>query len=202
MIEDIVQDLEFYNEPQQDMMLAPIHEEKQVTEKINPVEEIIKEALPDLAEQQMKEQLDKISAQVQNALFQRIMNEVYPVGTLLFAKDDRSLPAIGTWTERTNFDGRYIRVGGNYGTLGGSNTQTVMFKLPQHTHQSIDNVRPIETDVKIKVKEGSGDDPEVLKSIAQRQETPVTRSAGEENPTQNISIQPEFVELRLFERTA
>ena len=61
MIEDIVQDLEFYNEPQQDMMLAPIHEEKQVTEKINPVEEIIKEALPDLAEQQMKEQLDKIS---------------------------------------------------------------------------------------------------------------------------------------------
>ena len=32
-----------------------------MTEKINPVEEIIKEALPDLAEQQMKEQLDKIS---------------------------------------------------------------------------------------------------------------------------------------------
>lgn len=62
MVEDIVQDLEFYTEPQQDMMLAPLPETKQVTEKINPVEQILQQELPDLAQQQqMTEQLDKLS---------------------------------------------------------------------------------------------------------------------------------------------
>lgn len=61
MVEDIVQDLEFYTEPQQDMMLAPVPETKKVTEKINPVEEILQQELSDLVQQQVTEQLDNLS---------------------------------------------------------------------------------------------------------------------------------------------
>ena len=61
MAEEIIQDLEFYNEPQEDMMLAPVPEQKKVSEKINPVEEILQQELPELAQQRMAEQLDKIS---------------------------------------------------------------------------------------------------------------------------------------------
>ena len=64
MVEDIVQDLEFYTEPQQDMMLAPLPETKQVTEKINPVEQILQQELPDLAQQQ---QMAMAQALMQNA---------------------------------------------------------------------------------------------------------------------------------------
>ncbi len=80
MVEEIVQDLEFYTEPQQDMMLAPLPETKKVTEKINPVEEILQQQLPDLAQQQITEQLDKISEKEDDPL-----QDVLPV-------DEKDIP--------------------------------------------------------------------------------------------------------------
>ena len=134
--------------------------------------------------------IDKVMGQVLDALM--------PVGTLLLAKSWIELPKLGEWREVTEFDGRYLRLGGNYGSKGGSATQDITGILAEHSHSYYKQVGG--TKIKVDVSTSSSAK-EVLQSVVDAEQPSDTGKAGDDDQ-HTISIQPPYVRMKLFERVA
>ena len=143
----------------------------------------------------------RLATIVREALYPDFMDNAYPIGTILFAKDPSALPKVGKWQELIDYKNRFIRIGDDYGTTGGSNSQTINFALPRHRHGFLDGNNHVNQSVQVeKYIPGSGNSVTVYNTFRHSEDSKMTDYAGEDNQTQTISTIPPYVTLRLFER--
>ena len=140
------------------------------------------------------EAVEKIIDRTQDKLMPMILDAAYPIGCLVLAKDSTYLPKWGKWREITDYDNRFIRIGGTYGTTGGSSSQTVEAVLPAHTHTYYKQVAG--TKVKVDVSTSSSAK-QVISTLEDEQANTGSKGDGQ---SQTISTIPPFVRMKLFER--
>ena len=133
---------------------------------------------------------------VKDTLYESVMEAAYPVGTILFAKDSDALPRWGKWRELEHV-GRFIRIGQNYGDTGGSASQRITPKLPEHNHIYYNQIE----DETVKVQPSTAANAkEVIATLKDDDFPHATEFTGETDPSFTVSTIPPFVTLRLFER--
>lgn len=142
------------------------------------------------------ESIVKTATIIQDKLQPLIMDAAYPIGCVVLAKDELSVPAWGKWREVTQFNNRYIRLGTTWGSIGGSSNITINPSTAPHTHTYLKQV----ADKTIKVDESTKDTAKSVISTLKDSTTPTDTSEAGDGQSQTVAINPSYVTLRMFER--
>lgn len=139
--------------------------------------------------------VSEVVSLVMPQVYAAMADYLLPVGTVLIVNDEWEAP-YGTWVEVTSHKGRYLRMWDGddpvYGQHGGHASRTVEVPLPEHSHGYL---RP---DASVAVEAAPGG----TGAMASVLEPDDTDPAGVDPAEVEVTLDPEYVTVRMVRRTA